>query len=101
MKIKKGDTVVVITGKDRGKKSTIEKVLPSESKVMVRGINIVKRHQKSRGQNRPGGIIEKTLSIDVSNVMYWCKKCENRVRLGYEIRGKEKIRVCKKCEAVT
>lgn len=101
MKIKKGDTVVVITGKDRGKKSTIEKVLPKESKVIVRGINIAKRHQKSRGQGRPGGIIEKTLPIAVSNVMFWCKKCENRVRLSYELRGKEKIRICRKCGAET
>lgn len=98
MKIKKGDTVEVITGKDRKKRGVIEKVFPKKSRVMVAGVNLVKKHQKP-ASNRPGGIIEKSAPIDVSNVMLVCPHCDLRTRVGYLFEdNSKKVRVCKKCQ---
>ncbi|MBU1110994.1 50S ribosomal protein L24 [Patescibacteria group bacterium] len=95
--IKKGDKVQVITGNYRGKQGVVERALPKERKVVVSGINIVKRHMKPRGQQKPGGIIEITKPIDVSKVMFVCPSCSQKTRIGYDAKGKEKHRICKKC----
>lgn len=104
MRIKKGDKVEVISGDDRGLSGTVHQVMPGEDRVVVRGINIVKKHQRAtptggRGQVQ-GGIIELEAPIHVSNVMLICPICKQRTRVGYDIlKSGEKVRVCKKCGA--
>jgi large subunit ribosomal protein L24 len=100
-KLKKDDTVRVIAGKDRGKSGRIlklmrNKVCPGKTRVLVEGVNIVKKAKKARNQQDRGGIIEIEAPLDVSNVMILCKKC-GPTRIGYKDEGKDKKRVCKKC----
>ncbi|MBM4401976.1 MAG: 50S ribosomal protein L24 [Candidatus Cloacimonetes bacterium] len=97
MKIRKGDNVKIISGKDRGKTGIVEKVFPRESKVLIAGINIVKKHVKKRSEREPGGILDLAAPISVSNVMLLCPKCGLPTRIGYQGAGKNKVRVCKKC----
>ena len=101
--IKTGDTVVVITGKDKGKKGKVNKAFPSTGRVIVEGVALVKRHQKPRNQQTPGGIITKEAAIDASNVMLVCPKCGKATRAAHtlvEKNGKTKsVRICKKCKA--
>ena len=97
MKLKKGDTVMVVAGKDAGKESTISRVLPAKNKVQVEGVNTAKRHTKPTGATMQGGIIDKDMPIDASNVMIMCKDC-GPTRIGYKIDDDgTKTRVCKKC----
>ena len=95
-KLKKEDTVQVIAGKDKGKKGRILKILRDKDRVLVEGINMVKKAKKKRKQNDPGGIIEIEAALHASNLMIVCKKC-GPVRIGYKIDGDKKIRVCRKC----
>ncbi|MEM6811599.1 MAG: 50S ribosomal protein L24 [Pseudomonadota bacterium] len=95
LKIKKGDTVVVNTGKDKGKKGEVLKVMPEKARVIVQGVNVVKKHQKPT-QFAPGGIQEKELSIHVSNVSLADPKTGKATRVGYKtLKGGKKIRVAK------
>jgi large subunit ribosomal protein L24 len=97
MKLKKGDTVMVIAGKDAGKESVVSKVLPAKNKVQVEGVNTAKRHTKPTGQTMQGGIIDKDMPIDASNVMIVCEKC-GPTRIGHRIDDDgRKHRVCRKC----
>jgi large subunit ribosomal protein L24 len=100
MKLRKGDEVVVLSGKDIGKRGTITQVLPDREKVIVTataGINVVKRHQKARGATMQGGIIDKEMPIHVSNVAMWCNKC-GATRVGYRIDDDgKKTRICRSC----
>ena len=94
MKLKKGDLVEVITGKDKGKQGEIAFVFPKTNKVIINGVNTAAKHQRPRRANDPGGIIEKDLPIDASNVMYVHKG--KTVRLGYSTNAKgEKVRVAR------
>ena len=95
-KLKKEDTVQVIAGKDKGKKGRILKILRDKDRVLVEGVNMVKKAKKKRKQNDQGGIIEIEAAIHASNLMIVCKKC-GPVRIGYKIDGDKKIRVCRKC----
>jgi large subunit ribosomal protein L24 len=96
-KLKKGDEVVVLAGKDLGRRGTISRVLPGSDKVIVDGINMVKRHTKPRGQVMQGGIIDKEMPIHVSNVALWCKDC-GPTRIGFHIADDgTKHRICRKC----
>ncbi len=102
MKIKKGDTVLIISGKYRGKKGKVLKAFPKERKILVEGINIVKKHQKPRRAGEKGQIVEMPAPIDVSNAKLICPKCGKATRVGYKIisnikNQKSKIRICKKC----
>src|SRR6202162_6308913 len=101
MKLGKGDEVVVLSGKDIGKRGTITQVLPDRERVIVSataGTNVVKRHQKPRGATMQGGIIDKEMSIHVSNVALWCNKC-GATRVGYRIdENGKKTRICRSCE---
>lgn len=99
MKIHSGDTVKVISGKDRGRTGKVEKVFTEEGKVLVSGVNIVKRHIRPSRQYSEGGIIEKSLPIDISNVMLICSGCKQPTRVGYRVEDGKKQRVCKKCGA--
>lgn len=102
-RVKKGDTVEVIAGKDRGERGEVIKVLPKENRVIVGGVNMVKRHMKARqqgGQTIPAQIVEKDAPLQLSNVMVVCPACEERTRVGYRVREDgHKVRVCKKCNA--
>ena len=106
MNIKKGDTVLIITGKDRGKQGIVSRALPQVNKVIVEGLNIAKKHIRPQGQTRQGGIIEKAMPLQVSNTMLICTECGKPTRVGHERRpmGADQkmrsVRVCKKCEKV-
>ncbi|MNT06933.1 50S ribosomal protein L24 [compost metagenome] len=97
MKLKKGDTVEVLSGNDKGKKGEVLQVIPSESKVVVKGVNVRKKHVKARRQGEEGGIVSMELAIDSSKVNIVCSKCGKATRIGYEVENGEKVRVCKKC----
>jgi len=97
MKIKKGDTVLIISGKDKGKKGKIFKAFPKKRKVLIEGVNLMKKHQKPKKTGEKGQIIEKPAPISVSNVKLICSKCNKAVRVGYKIIENKKYRICKKC----
>ena len=98
MHVKRDDTVVVITGKDKGKQGKILSAMPKQGKVIVEGVNIVSRHTKPRGQGDQGGILKHEAPVNASNVMHYCDKCKSGVRTKMEIgKNGDKIRVCKKC----
>lgn len=99
MKIKKGDKVIILSGKDAGKTGKVESVFGKKDKILVGGINIFKKHQKPRGEGRPGGIISIPRPITASKVAIICPKCNQTTRIGYQINGEEKVRICKKCKA--
>jgi large subunit ribosomal protein L24 len=100
MKIKKGDRVRVLAGKDRGKEGDVMFALPAEGKVIVEGINVAKRHQKPTKATMQGGIIDKDMPIDVSNVALLCDACGQPTRVGYRADADgNKIRICRKCGA--
>ncbi|MDP1538691.1 MAG: 50S ribosomal protein L24 [bacterium] len=97
MKIKKGDMVLVISGKDRGKKGKVLQVFPKENRVMVEGVNLRKKHRKPKKSGEKGQIITLPGSVSVSNVKLVCSKCGKPTRGGYKIVEKKKFRICKKC----
>jgi len=97
MKLKSGDTVMVVAGKDAGKESKVAHVYPDRNKVLVEGVNTAKRHTKPTGQTMQGGIIDKDMPIDASNVMIVCEKC-GPTRIGYRFDDEgAKHRTCVKC----
>lgn len=97
MKLRKGDTVRVITGKDKGAEGVVERVFPQTNKVIVSGVNTSAKHQVARRANEQSGIIDKDMPIDVSNVMIVCEKC-GPTRIGHRIDDDgKKHRVCRKC----
>ena len=100
MLVKSKDTVVVISGKDKGKQGQVVSVRPADGKITVQGVAMVTKHEKARAQGQPGGIIHKEAYIDASNVMLVCKKCGKATRVGKKILDDgKKVRVCKKCGA--
>lgn len=100
MKIKKKDTVIVLLGKDRGKKGKVEKVLQKKGKVIVSGVNIYKRHLKSQGEGKPGGIVDIIKPLAVSKVALICPKCSQQTKVGYKLTTEGKKRICRKCKEV-
>ena len=100
MKIRKGDTVEVITGDDRGTRGTVHRVLPAEKRVLVSGVNLVKKHQRRTGDVRTQvGIIEREAPIHISDVMLVCPRCSKKTRVGYRIlEDGTKVRVCRSCD---
>ena len=101
MKIRKDDTVIVLSGNDRGKKGKVLRTEPATGKVVVEGINMVTCHTKPRRQGEAGGIIRKEAGIRANKVMRICPKCGAAVRMGYTfLEDGTKARVCKKCKAV-
>ncbi|MFZ6003759.1 MAG: 50S ribosomal protein L24 [Actinomycetota bacterium] len=98
LKIKKGDKVRVLTGKDRGKTGEVMRALPEVGKVIVDGVNVAKKHQKATRATMQGGIIDKDMPIPVANVALVCPACGKATRVGYTIdRDGTKVRSCKKC----
>lgn len=101
MNIKKGDTVMVITGKDTGRKGKVLRVMPDANRVVVEGINRVKKHQKPSRSLPQGGILKVESPLNASNVMLLCNKCNKPTRVGKNILDNgDKVRVCKQCGEV-
>ena len=97
MRIHKGDQVLIISGKYRTKKGGVLRVLPKKRKVVVEGINLVKRHQKAKRTGEKGQTVEMPLPIDVSNVKLICPKCSKASKVDYKTINNKKYRICKKC----
>ncbi|MBR6505068.1 MAG: 50S ribosomal protein L24 [Clostridia bacterium] len=97
MRIKKGDTVQVLSGNDKGKTGEVLEVIPKTEKIIVKGVNIRKKHTKPRKQGEEGGIIPVECAIHSSKVNVVCPKCNKPSRIGYELTENGKVRVCKKC----
>jgi large subunit ribosomal protein L24 len=101
MKIHKDDTVLVIAGKDRGKKGKVRFAYPREQKIIVEGINFIKKHSKAKGVARQAGIIDLEAKMDVSNVMLICSKCSKPARVGYKkLEDGRMVRFCCVCREV-
>jgi len=101
LRIRKNDTVIVISGKDRGKKGRVIEVLPKEGRVRVEGVNKIKRHTRPNPQrNIKGGIVEREGALHASNVQLLCPECGKMTRIGHRIDGDRKVRICRKCEGV-
>ncbi len=99
MNIKKNDTVVVLSGKDKGKKGKVMSVDPKANKAIVENVNVASKHQKPRREGEEGGIISKETPIYVSKVMVVCPKCGKPTRVAHKVDGGKKVRVCKHCGA--
>ena len=99
MRIKKGDTVKVLSGNDKGKTGEVLEVIPKTEKVIVKGVNIRKKHVKARKQGEESGIIPVECAIPTSKVNVVCPKCGKVTKVGYSLNKDKKIRVCKKCGA--
>lgn len=97
LKVKKGDTVKVLSGNDKNKTGEVLEVLPKTQKIVVKGINIKKKHMKPRRQGEEGGIIAKEFPIHMSKVNVVCPKCGKATRIGFKIEKDSKVRVCKSC----
>ncbi len=99
--IKKNDTVMVMTGKDKGKSGKVMRVIPKKDRAIVEKLNMIKRHMKPSQQNRQGGILEREAPIHISNLMLICSKCTDPTRVGYRIlEDSRKVRFCRKCNEV-
>ena len=97
-RIRRDDVVISILGKDRGKRGRVLKVSPTQNKAIVEGLNIVKKHTKQRKQDQPGGIIEREVPINLSNLMPYCPRCGRGVRIGIRVAADgTKMRICKRC----
>ncbi len=99
MRIKKGDNVQVLSGNDKGKTGEVLTVIPKEDKIIVKSVNVRKKHVKARKQGEESGIIPVECAIPVSKVNIVCPKCGKATKIGYNIKENGKVRVCKKCGA--
>lgn len=99
LNVRKGDTVVMIAGKDKGKTGKVTACDPKNGRVVVEGCNIITKHTKPRGVNQPGGINKLAGPVDVSNVQVICSSCNKATRIAHKVEGDKKIRVCAKCGA--
>jgi len=101
MKIRKNDTVLVIAGKDKGKKGKVRFAYPEKQKVLVEGVNFVKKHSRARGAVKQAGIIDLEVPVPVSNVILLCDKCNKPSRVGFEkLEDGRRVRVCRSCHEV-
>ena len=99
MKLKKGDHVKVLSGKDRGDEGDVMRVFPKEGRVIVEGVNVAKKHQRAMRATMQAGIIDKDMPMPASNVAIICGSCGRPTRIGYRFEGDHKVRICKKCRA--
>jgi len=101
VKIRKNDTVVIIAGKDKGKRGKVRRALPKQDRVLVEGLNMIKRHSRARRAARQAGIIELEAPIHISNVMLVCNKCAKPTRVGFKLLDDgKKVRICRSCQEV-
>ena len=101
MKLKKGDQVKIISGKDRGKTGVVLRALPLEGKVVVEGLNIFKKRSRPKKQGEKGQIVMVTRPLPASKTMLICSACKEPTRIGFRMEGSSKVRYCKKCKATT
>ncbi len=99
MKIRKGDKIKIMAGKDKGKDGVIDRVYPKQNKILIQGINLIKRHIKKNQELPEGGIVDIPKPVQVSSVMLICPKCSKTTRVGFELDKNKKVRSCKKCKA--
>ena len=99
MNIKKNDTVIVLSGKDKGKKGKVLIAMPADNKVVVEGVNVATCHTKPRKQGEAGGIVKRETPIRSCKVALYCSKCGKGVRVGYKVEDGKKTRICRKCGA--
>ena len=97
MKIKKGDQVKILSGKDRGRSGKVLVSYPREGKITVEGVNMLTRHRKSRKQGQKGEKVRVSVPVDASNVLLICGSCKKPTRIGFQVTESGKVRVCKKC----
>ena len=100
MKVKKGDNVLIIAGKDKGRTAKIIKSIPKELKVLVEGINLKKKHVRPKKEGEKGQVVDIPAPMNVSNVKIICPKCGKATRIGYKTEGEVKNRICKKCKQI-
>lgn len=100
MKIRKGDRVKILAGKDKGKIGPVVRVAPKDGKVIVEGINLVTKHQRPKKQGEKGVKVKISLPMDISKVMLVCPKCGTDTRVGISLSGNKKTRMCKKCRGI-
>lgn len=101
MKIRKDDNVLVIAGKDKGKKGKVRFVFPKENRILVEGVNMIKTHSKTGAQVRQAGLIEREALINISDVMLMCRRCNHPVRIGFKtLDDNRKVRICRSCGEV-
>ena len=99
--IRRNDSVVVTAGRDRGKRGRVLKVLPDKNRLIVEGVNVIKRHTRPNPQrNIKGGIVEREGALHASNVQLVCPECGKTTRIGHQVQGDRKVRICRKCEGV-
>ena len=98
MRIKKDDTVLITSGKDRGKKGKVLQAFPKERRIVVEGVNLRKKHQKPKKSGEKGQIISMPGPVNVSSVKLICPKCQKPTRVGYKVANNRKTRICKKCK---
>ena len=97
LRLAAGDTVMVLAGKDKGKRGKVKLVKASVGKIEVEGVNVVKRHSKPTPKNQKGGILEKELLMPISKVMYVCPKCNNPSKVAFATKGESRERLCRRC----
>ncbi|MGH3732280.1 MAG: 50S ribosomal protein L24 [Acidimicrobiales bacterium] len=100
MKIHKGDDVIVLTGKYRGERASVEEALPGVNKVILDNLNVAKRATKQRGATMQAGIIDKLMPLSASNVAVWCPKHKGPAKISFDVVDDKKVRVCRKCGEV-
>ena len=101
MKIRKNDNVLVIAGKDKGKKGKVRFSHPKDDQVVIEGVNFIKKHAKAKGQARQAGIIELEAPVNISNIMLLCSKCNHPTRIGFQfLEDGRKVRICRSCREV-
>ncbi len=99
-RVRKEDTVYIAKGRDRGKTGAVRTVIPKKDRLIITGVNVVKRHMRPRGPQRPGGIVEREAPIPLANVRLVCPSCNKPVRIGFRIAADgRKVRFCKRCDA--
>lgn len=98
MKLKKGDKIVVLSGKDKGKNGKVEKVFEKGNEVLVTTVNLYKRHLKRQNEKNPGGIVDIPRPLSISKVALICPKCSLPTRIGLKVQNGQKLRICKKCQ---
>lgn len=96
--IKKGDKVVVLSGKDKGKTGKVLEIIPSDRRAVVEGVGLVKKHLRKRSENEPGGIKDIPSSLHISNLALFCGNCNRGVRFSVRFAGQDKLRICKRCQ---
>jgi large subunit ribosomal protein L24 len=99
MKIKKNDNVIMLTGKDKGKKGKVIHVFSDNNTLVVEGLNLIKKHLRARKQGQKGQIVSKERAISAASTALICKSCQKPTRVGFKIDGENKIRICKKCKS--